>query len=212
MTQMPIRLLDLLRTLNAKERFFLLGHALGNPQFTLTEQFRFKLGELLSVRIPEDAFCGMDYHLDWLYAALQLSANGDTVGIYPNDDGIIKAHQEDIDLLVGFKDGDGCRIILIEAKAATVWKSGQMKSKANRMADIFGSDGYKWEGVTAHFVLTSPNQPQRLTVADWPQWMAPNNEYLWMQLDFSADLKRVSRCTSDGTPNAQGRYWTVVDR
>jgi hypothetical protein len=154
----------------------------------------------------------MDFHLDWLYVALQLNAKGGAAGVYPNDDGIIKAQQEDIDLLVAYEGEDGCHLILVEAKATTGWTNGQMTSKAARMADIFGGDGRKWAGVTPHFVLTSPKPPQRLTTSEWPRWMVPNEGLLWIPLDVPKDLIRVSRCELDGTPRAKGRYWTVVGR
>lgn len=209
---MPSRLLDTLRALNSKERFFLVGYALGNSHFKLGEKFRADLEGVLSVPIPEDAYCAMDFHLDWLYAALQVTANGGSTAIYPNDDRFIKAQQENIDLLVGYQREDGCHIALVEAKAATGWTNGQMKSKAARLVDIFGEDGKKWAGVTPHFVLMSPKKPLRLNISDWPRWMTPHDEPLWMRLDVPKQLKRVSRCKPDGTPWAHGECWTVLDR
>ncbi|MBI4301278.1 MAG: hypothetical protein HY664_01570 [Chloroflexi bacterium] len=57
-----------LRLFNRKERFFLVGMALGNPKFKLIEQFRNQLNDKLGLFVPEDAFAAMDYHLDWIYA------------------------------------------------------------------------------------------------------------------------------------------------
>ncbi len=209
---MSPRLLDTLRAFNSKERFFLLSYVLGNSHFTLSEQFRSALRGVLAAKIPEGAFCAVGFHLEWLYAALQLAADDGTQGVYSSDNGVIKAQQEDTDLLVAFGAADGCHIVLVEAKATTGWSNGQMKSKAARMADIFGNDGRKWAGVTPHFVLTSPRPPQQLTTSDWPQWMAPQKKWLWMPLDIPKNLKRVSRCESDGTPRAHGEFWTVLER
>jgi hypothetical protein len=55
---------------NRKERFLLVGQALGNPGFTVGAAFRRSLAALLDRPVPKDAYCAMDYHLDWLFAAL----------------------------------------------------------------------------------------------------------------------------------------------
>ena len=56
-------LIDQLKRFNRKERFFLVGLALGNPDFKLSDAFRSSLHDLLGVSIPADAFVAMDYHL-----------------------------------------------------------------------------------------------------------------------------------------------------
>lgn len=76
-------LLDLLQAFNRKERYYLLAAALGVPCFTLADGFRKKLGALFGIEIPRDAYAAMEYHLDWLYAALALFHNPDA-GIHPN--------------------------------------------------------------------------------------------------------------------------------
>ena len=93
-------LLYYLPQFNAKERFFLLGHVLGNPQFTLGSAFKSELSKGMNLSLPEDLFCAMDFHLDWLYAALRLYTDGGEHKVHSNSDGIIKAQQEDIDLLI----------------------------------------------------------------------------------------------------------------
>lgn len=59
-------LINLLQRFNRKERFFLVGHALGNKDFRLPEDFRLSLSSAtnLGEEIPCDAFAAMDYHLD----------------------------------------------------------------------------------------------------------------------------------------------------
>ena len=59
-----------LASFNRKERFLLVGQALGNSAFTLGDTFRQQLAQVLQREVPEDAYCAMDYHLDWLFAAL----------------------------------------------------------------------------------------------------------------------------------------------
>ncbi|MHB1415078.1 MAG: hypothetical protein ACYC1C_07475 [Chloroflexota bacterium] len=89
-------LLCLLWSFNRKERFFLVGQALGNPSFTLSAQFRGRLGESFGLQVPENAFVAMDYHLDWLYASLFLHDKGTIEGIHPRPDDLITANQEDV--------------------------------------------------------------------------------------------------------------------
>ena len=97
--ELMISLLHYLCQFNAKERFFLVGHVLGNPQFTLDSAFRAELSKTMNLSLPGDLFCAMDFHLDWLYAALQLHADEGKIRIHSNTQGIIKAQQEDIDLI-----------------------------------------------------------------------------------------------------------------
>lgn len=80
-------LLYYLPQFNAKERFFLLGHVLGNPRFTLGSAFKAELSKGMNLSLPEDLFCAMDFHLDWLYAALQLYSDGGERKVRSNSDG-----------------------------------------------------------------------------------------------------------------------------
>lgn len=124
-------IIDNLRMFNRKERFFLIGMALGNPDFKLSEEFRRQIGEVLHLDIPENVFTAMDYHLDWLYASLFLASHGDTGQVYPNADRQIQATQEDIDLLIAYEDGNVCHIVMLEAKGVTGFTRRQLRSKVN---------------------------------------------------------------------------------
>ncbi|MDQ7090368.1 MAG: hypothetical protein Q9M50_06950 [Methylococcales bacterium] len=95
-------LIKTLHSLNSKERFFLIGKTLGNAQFTLFSEFRKELCQLFDMEIPTDVFSAMDYHLDWLYASLQITED-DNDKIYSNKEEIIKGHQEDIDYLMVYE-------------------------------------------------------------------------------------------------------------
>lgn len=77
-------LLDYIDKFNRKERFFLFTYATGNPDFRLSEEFRGALGKELGVDIPADAKGYIDYHLDWLHAAVVLSGNGGDPGPHQN--------------------------------------------------------------------------------------------------------------------------------
>jgi hypothetical protein len=209
---MNYELIGILSDFNSKERFFLVGHVLGNPSFKIGSQFRTQLSSTLNLTIPEDLFCAMDYHIDWLYAALQLNSDKVNKRIYLNENSIIKAQQEDIDLLIAYKAQGIYHLILIEAKATTGWSNKQMESKITRMIDIFGVNGAKWAGVIPHFVLMSPRPPQRLNTSGLPNWIIPNKKWPWISLKIPDDLKRVTRCNSDEKQCAKGTYWKVVNR
>ena len=117
-----------LRSFNRKERFILLREALGTDTFCLDDAFRERLGNLLGVTVPADAFVAMDYHLDWLQMALFLAATSSPPSSIPNDD-LFKANQEDVDLLVAFDDAATTHLVLLEAKMET---GGQTASCARR--------------------------------------------------------------------------------
>src|SRR5687767_13254186 len=117
-------LLTNLERFNRKERFFLIGHALGKQRFELAPDFGKALSATLDVpAVPTNAFVAMDYHLDWLYAALLLTSRPDAVGVpqerdfYPEEPPLrrlISGTQEDIDLLVAYEAEEGVHLILIE--------------------------------------------------------------------------------------------------
>ena len=62
-------LMEHLESFNRKERFFLVGNALGNPDFQLSTDFQTKLNTAFGIPPPNSAFVAMDYHLDWLHAS-----------------------------------------------------------------------------------------------------------------------------------------------
>ena len=205
-------LIKYLKDFNSKERFFLAGQILGNPSFTPSSEFREKLSALLEISIPADALSAMDYHIDWLYASLNLAKDNDLSKIYPNENRFIKAQQEDIDWLIAFKTQSAYHLVLIEAKGVTGWTNEQMTSKANRFGEIFGKQGNSWPGVVPHFVMMSPSQPQRLSVEKWPQWMAPNGKIKWLELPIPKSLIHVYRCNEQGQESKDGQSWKVKKR
>jgi hypothetical protein len=205
-------LIKYLKDFNSKERFFLVGQILGNPSFTLASDFRKKLGDLLEIPIPADALSAMDYHIDWVYASLNLAKDEDPTKVYPNNNNLIRAQQEDVDWLIAFKGQSEYHLVLIEAKGVTGWTNKQMNSKANRFGDIFGKQGNSWPGVVPHFVIMSSSQPQKLLAEKWPQWMAPNGKIKWLKLSIPEGLIRVCRCNEQGKENKNGQFWKAEKR
>lgn len=204
-------LLEQFRKFNSKERFFLIGAAFDNINFSLSDNFSSRLRDVLSINITNDAFNAMDYHLDWIWASL-IFAFTDKKNIISNDSKIIKGNQEDIDFLIAFQDGNIYHVILIEAKGVTSWDNKQMKSKAERLTNIFGEKGTHWPKVVPHFVLMSKNRPQKLDLSFWPEWMKPNNELHWLPIDIPNDLVKVTRCNKNGKSDKNGQFWTQAKR
>ena len=108
-------LIEILEQFNRKERFFLIGQALGNEDFPLSKSFREDLGDAIGIDIPRGAFAAMDYHLDWIAASLrayQACREGEPMKVsllgktFPNSgsDPVVTGTQQDTDLLIAFKE------------------------------------------------------------------------------------------------------------
>lgn len=206
-------LLQVLESLNRKERFFLIGQALGNPGFTISESFRKLIADSLGLSVPANPFAAIDYHLDWLYASLYLAFKDKREAVHSNGCGLVTANQEDVDFLVAYKDGEVYHVVLLEAKGATGFTNHQMTSKAARLGSIFGPEGDRWESVVPHFAIVSRRPPQQLRLEDWPTWMKrPDGTVSWMPLQMprDRDLVRVERCDETGKPSQGGQYWHAV--
>jgi len=208
-----IKLIENLKSFNSKERFFLIGHILGNTAFTPCNAFRKTVETSFNLKVPDEVFAAMDYHLDWLYASLHLTFNeGRGSDIFENRSQIIKGQQEDIDFLMAFADENVCHIILVEAKGVTGWTNKQMDSKAARFREIFGSDGNAWSGVKPHLLLLSPQRSMNLDVSKWPSWMVVSGKAVWSELPVPNQLKKVTRCDSGGSADSGGVFWRVDSR
>lgn len=206
-----VTLLQHLSEFNRKERFYLVGMALGNQDFRLSEEFRRTLGQHLGLQIPADAFTAMDYHLDWLAASLYLTANPMVSAPYKRDKTLITASQEDIDLLVAYEAEGTCHVIMLEAKGVTGYSNPQFVHKVKRLVAI--SEAGLWQKAQARprFALVSPKQPQQLDYKECPCWMmGPNDQVPWIHLPLPEILKKVVRCSQGGTASQEGDHWKVV--
>lgn len=188
-------LVKFLSRFNRKERFFLVGQALGNEEFSLDESFREELSKVIEVKIPSDAFAAMDYHLDWIAASLWAYREpGNLCNPLPNS-GQISGTQQDIDLLIAFEAEGRYHLVLLEAKGYGSWNNGQMREKSRRLKRIFGEDGEKHPRVKPHFCLMSPGRPGRLETEDWPAWMMGDGgqPYYWLKLNLKPHRLQVTR-------------------
>jgi len=201
------------------------GQALGKPTFDTAPAFLGAIGEAIGVTLPPSHLvrCFMDYHLDWLYAALILSTsdgNGpfDSPAWEPGKAGDpswnVNANQEDVDLLLAFREEIVTHLVMIEAKATSGWRASQIVSKARRLGRVFGDDGQRFPSIEPHFVLMSPKQSAGLAEtlavhAEVPAWMRPNGTVIWTQLQIPADRLVINRCEGSGLASKTGHHWRV---
>jgi hypothetical protein len=201
-----------LRHLNSKERFFLVGYALGNQDFAICATFRDAVSNALNINVPAQLFSAMDYHLDWIHASLQMAKCPGTK-IFSNAAGHIKATQEDIDFVLAFEDLAGAtHIIMLEAKGLTGWNNAQMQSKMRRLTNIFGEDALTGLKVNPVFAILSPREPQGLDTANWPHWAKPQGKPLWIKLPGTDGRLKIQRCDGTGRKTKEGNYWSMVAR
>lgn len=202
-------LIEKLREFNRKERYYLLKMATQNS-FQIASDFRTTLDEKLGITVPQDAFCAMDYHLDWIYGSLFLTFKNNSEQPWSNDDCCIKGTQEDVDFLITFEDAPGhyCMII-VEAKGETNWSNSQLESKAKRLKNIYGKDGKKWPNVVPFFVICSPKDTRGLKTEPWPDWMKPNGQPIWIEMPMQDSSKKIVRCTEGGKADSKGKYWML---
>ena len=206
-------LIATLESLNRKERFFLVGAALGKPTFQLGDEYVEVLSRAFNVGIPPHSWVAMDYHLDWISAALHVTHNqlshGEPWPNGPIDDPIVRGNQEDVDLIVGFEDAGTTVLLLVEAKAETAWTNSQQNSKADRLSGIFGPEADRYPGVQPHFALTSPRRPEKLKASSWPSWMAPEGRPIWFKLTVPPNRSQVVRSDQAGRSSANGGFAVI---
>lgn len=201
---------EYLESFNRKERFFLIGSALGNPTFQLAPEFRDALTRVFGTQVPDGAFAAMDYHLDWIHASLYLTQPGNKdKRVHPNTKPVVTGNQEDVDLIVAFEEAGTTHLLLIEAKAYTAWSNTQMCSKAKRLDLMFGADGTAYPEVRPQFGLLSPRPSRQLDTSTWPRWMTQEGTPIWFELSVPSERRRITLCDSDGAPSAGEGFFRV---
>ncbi len=204
-------LIEHLESFNRKERFFLVGSALGNPRFQLSSKFRWGLDAAFGILTPCDTFVAMDYHLDWIYASLFLLAlpEKDHNKIHLNTAYGVLGNQQDIDLLVAFEKEGITNLLLVEAKATPAWTTSdkeQTQAKAKRLSCIFDRYRAKYPRVKPYFGLTSPCRPD-IEFHEWPAWMTKDGQPIWFPLTMPPGRRKITRC--DSKASAKGKYFRV---
>ena len=200
-----------LERFNRKERYFLIGMALGNREFRLDPAFRVRLGNKYSLTIPGTAFVAMDYHLNWIFAAAALSFDTPLQGnIFSNKTGIVDGTQEDVDLVVAFEDSSGINhVIMLEAKGFTSFNNRQFEHKMNRIKDIFGEDGQRWQAIKPYFGLVSPRKSSKLRVEECPSWSKVEGTLPWFEMPLPDNRLILYRCDERGRQDKECALWTV---
>lgn len=232
-------LIDLLGSFNRKERFILLTQVTaGDRALTVSTQFRERLNALLhaEVQVPDleqvEHVIAMDFHLNWLAAALQLALDGKGVGedleqmefsSKLSGAGLLpprrtfERNQEDIDLLLCWKDEAGHKLVLLEAKAHSPFSIKQIASKSARLATLFGAEGERYAGRNVHVAivlagLREPHQPQFRTA--WRELATRETNVgdkrrRFVLLDTTRLVHVVGEHDETGKPKTKGRHWRV---
>lgn len=212
-------LIDNLKSFNRKERFYLIGQMLGNPEFRMDDNQLDKISNLIGLTIPRKYFAAMDYHLDWIYVSLFLTQEHGGK-IFPRNfidnnkkvDLQISGTQEDVDFLIAFVDHENTtHIVMIEAKGDSYFSNGQLDSKNKRFKAIFGNEN-TWPNVRPHFLICSPKEPQKINIEDPAYFIFKNSELLLLKLDMGDGKKKVTRCNKDDKACNDGKYWKIESR
>lgn len=216
---MSNNLIDNLKSFNRKERFYLIGQMLGNPEFRMDKTQLDEISRLIGITIPSEYFAAMDYHLDWIYASLFLTQEHDEK-IFPRNfidnnkkvDLQISGTQEDVDFLLAFVDHENTtHIVMIEAKGDSYFSNGQLDSKSKRFKAIFGNEN-TWPNVRPHFIICSPKKPQKINIEEPAYFMLKHFELPWLKLDMGDGKKKVTRCCKGGDSSHDGKHWKVESR
>ncbi len=112
-----------------------------------------------------------------------------------------------MDLLVAYETANDSHVLLPEAKGVTGWTNKQMKHKVARLGELFRNDGKRFDGVAPHFAMLSPRPPQLLGQTEWPSWMRPGGNAVWIELPIPERLRKVTRCDDHGKADWQGEFW-----
>jgi len=208
---MPQTLSKELRNLYRKERFLVLNFAAGEgdgrPPLSLAFRKSIRASLDLNHPIPANAFWAIDYHLDWIRAAVELSTSS-----APRTEplpGKLLGTQEDVDLLVAYPHAGRTVLILIEAKGVTGWNQKQLNSKVNTLRQIFGNGR---RGLLLRWALAAPekNPPINIDCNNWPPWMRKRSKPYWIAIPMPFRVDRLERCDSKGRRNTRGGYWRVT--
>lgn len=185
-----LSIIDRLKCFNAKERYWVVHAALGH--FKPSRGFLEGAAKAAGVPLPakgcpdESIFLAMDYHLNWLCAALwtvltpsekagtaisnkrtpseTMTPDHSTSGPLGKDRALMENSQEDVDLLLAYPRPDGItQVILIEAKCTGTFTPSQLGSKFSRLEgilDSIGKEGFVGASdVNVKMILMSPSRP-----------------------------------------------------
>ena len=169
-------------------------------------------------------YAAMDYHLDWLLAALWCvgsewdpGAGADFIPEMrhphnPDEPAHSKPHQqdvmgnqEDVDLLLVIEDGDTTHLVLVEAKGVSSFGETQLRSKLKRLQLILREDRLsRVPRLLVSMVFLSPKRRamsavDAVTVArEYMRDITGARAYTMEMPNFPAKRVVVTRCDKDG--------------
>jgi hypothetical protein len=193
------RIIKRLKLFNRKERDHLIKYALfhGEVERQISDRLWKEIGPKKPTFGECSIFIGMDYHLNWLFAALATAKEEklqpdrirDNRWSFPfkgsgkdKNARPIQSNQEDVDLLVAWSDpanGIALRLVLIEAKLDSGWDKKQFKRKKERLTMMRldsrrrGLAFIEWD-----FYLMSPNGPPNNDFFSTKEFVG---KYSWMK-------------------------------
>ena len=154
----------------------------------------------------KNAWWAMDYHIDWLIAALtRYNGQNEENKTIQNINYKIFGTQEDFDFIICTEN----TLIFIEAKLSSVWDRKQLDSKIKRlngMKELFKS-------TKQYFVLLSPGFQNIESTKDYVtnELTSMRTGYICLETppqttDGSRFLK-VIRCDENRTADKDGAFW-----
>lgn len=124
-------LINILKSLNRKERYWLIRNATGDNLEKLDAAFITKLNKKIDdgfPKIPSNASVFFDYQLDWIIAAISIySENLNQTAEIPTPNGM-GFNLLDIDMLIVWEDNK-YYMVFAEAKFDTGWINKQLGNK-----------------------------------------------------------------------------------
>jgi len=191
-------LIDILKSLNRKERYWLIKNTTGDSIDELDAAFITKLNKNLDnkfPKIPSNASVFFDYQLDWIIAAISIYSDNlaQTAEIpIPKD---IDFNLLDIDMLIVWEDNK-YYMIFAEAKFDTGWKNKQLDDKIKKIKQI--EKIFTQKGIPSRCILLILSRKKPEHISD------ENLKYIkaWLPLDHS-QLKKFTR-SKDRKRNKEG--------
>ncbi|KXU87129.1 hypothetical protein CR51_35940 [Caballeronia megalochromosomata] len=184
---------------NAKERFALIQRILGVHFVPHADFQKEVIGEGFVPR-PEEVFCAMDFHLDWLKELVEGKA-------LKFESGTITGKQQDVDFVLCFtnKLHNETHLLLIEAKGVGNWDTAQMESKFAQYRAMKAAFDLN-KDVKPRLILMSPTDPFENETRQNEKFRAAVKGFtdfgakpVWVKMPMQKTFA-VVRCLDDLTP------------
>lgn len=204
-------LVQYLYDFDCHERTYVLRDLTG--ECGISEAYKSRVTDLLKIPSCRVEFWGIDYLIDWLYAALLLSQIQPTGDVYDNAANVIRGNNEDVDILLALRAKDEIHLVMVEVKVEMPFSRSQLTSKVKRLGTLFGVDGKRYPHIHPYLLLASPYRSRRISTKHWPKWMTSvGGEYLWYEMRKNFHSMKITRCDSSGSPRKNGSAWILQGR